>query len=85
MRVHARQQPTDVLATHPCGALAAWLVEVAVLLDAAIALPAVGDHPRARLDVRGNERVQRGGGRIGQDLHPAAPEPTRFGDLNGYA
>jgi len=56
-----------------------------VLLDAAIALPAVGDHPRARLDVRGNERVQRGGGRIGQDLHPAAPEPTRFGDLNGYA
>jgi len=27
------------------------------------------------------ERVQCGGGRVGQDLRPAAPEPTRLGDL----
>ena len=46
--------------------------------------PSVGDHPRARLYVFGDEGVQRGGRPIGQDRHPGPPEPAGLLDLNGH-
>ena len=33
----------------------------------------------------GDERVQRGGGRVGEDRHPAAPEPLGLVDLNCHS
>jgi len=60
-------------------------VGVAELVDALVAGPAVGDDPGAGLDVCGDERVERGGRAIGQDLHPGTPEPARLGDLNCHA
>ncbi len=38
-----------------------------------------------RLDVLGDEGVQRGGRPIGQDRHPGSPEPARLLNLNGHA
>ena len=38
-----------------------------------------------RLDVPGDERVQRGGGPVAQDRHPAPAVPTRLPDLYGHA
>src|SRR5512142_2005743 len=63
--------------------LTARLVGVAELADPAVAGPAVGDDPSARLDGVGDEAVQRRRGSVRHDLHPAAAVPTRFGDLNG--
>ena len=42
------------------------------LVDAGVPLPGVGDDRRPRLDVRGDEGVQRGTGGICEDRHPAA-------------
>ena len=38
----------------------------------------------ARLDVGGDERVQRGGGGVGQDRQPATAEPLGLFDLDGH-
>src|SRR5512135_1508130 len=65
--------------------LTARLVGVAELADPAVAGPAVGDDPSARLDGVGDEAVQRRRGSVRHDLHPAAAVPTRFGDLNGHS
>jgi hypothetical protein len=74
--VHRGQQLSGVLAAGAGGALTTRLVDIAELADAAVALPAVGDHPRSRFDVRGDERMQRRGRGVGDDLHPAPPEPA---------
>ena len=66
----------------PGGPLAAPLVDVAEFLQPPVALPAVGDDSRARLDMIGHERVQRDGRRVGQRPHPAPAKPRRFPDLH---
>ena len=53
--------------------------------DPVIAHPGVGDHRRARLDVAGEEGMQRAGRGIRQDVHPAAPVPSWLPDLDGDA
>ena len=59
------QQLAGVLPVGPGGALAPPVVDVAELVDAAVPLPCVGDHGRARLHVVGDEGVQRLRGRAG--------------------
>ena len=76
--VDSGEQLTGVLSAGASGPLAARLIGVAELVDTAVAGPAVGDHSRARLDVLGDEGVQRGGRPIGQDGYPGSPEPARF-------
>src|ERR1019366_2760702 len=83
--VHSGQQLAGVVPAGASRPLAAPVVGVAEPVDAAVALPGVGDHRRARLDVPGDEGVQRRGGSIGQDLHPAAPVPSWLPDLDGHA
>src|SRR5512144_2163016 len=77
-----REQVTGVHPASTCRTLAAWFVDVAELVDAAVALPAVGDDAGARLDVVGNEGMHRLGGPVGQDRHPCPAVPARFLDLN---
>jgi hypothetical protein len=83
--VHAGQQPAGVLPAGAGGPLAASFVEVAELADSGITLPAVGDDCGPRFNVAGDERVQRGGGPVGDDRHPAPAIPARFLDLDGHA
>ena len=80
--MHRGQELAGILPAGPGGPLAAPLVDVAEFLQPLVALPAVGDDSRARLDVIGHERVQRDGRRIGQRPHPAPAEPRRFPDLH---
>ena len=47
--------------------------------------PAVGDHPRARLDVVGEERTQLLGRGIEERRHAAAAESLGLGALDGDA
>jgi hypothetical protein len=75
----------QVLSASASGPPAARLIGVAELVDTAVAGPAVGDHPRARLDVLGEAGVQRGGRPIGQDRHPSSSVPVRLLNLNGHA
>ena len=55
--VHPRQQLPRILAAGLGGSLTARFAGVAELVDAGLALPTVGDDPRAGLDVIGDERV----------------------------
>ncbi len=55
--VHAGQQPVGVVTRQADSALATALPGVAEALDACVALPAIGDHRRARLDVFAHEPV----------------------------
>ena len=48
--MHRRKQLAGLLSAGPGGSLAASVVEVAELLQSAIALPAVGDARRAWFD-----------------------------------
>jgi hypothetical protein len=52
------EQLARVLPAGACGPLAARLVDVAELVDAAVALPSVGDDSGTRLNVFGDEGVQ---------------------------
>ena len=52
------EQFAGVLAPRASRPLTARLMDVAELVDAAVALPTVGDNPSARLDVLGHEGVQ---------------------------
>ena len=56
------------------GALAAPIMRVADLVDAQVTGPSVGDHRGPWGDVVGDERVQRAGGAIRDDAHPAPSE-----------
>ena len=51
----------------------------------AVGLPAVGDHPRARLDVLKQKRAQRLGGSVGNRDHPTAPESHGFLALDRHS
>src|SRR5664280_499976 len=55
---------------------------VAEPFDPAVALPAVGDDGAARLDVRGDERVQAGRRGIRDDAHPDPAVATGLVDLD---
>ena len=79
------QQLAGVLPAGAGGPLAAPDMGITEPGDPVVAHPAVGDHRRARLDVAGEEGVQRAGRGVGQDLHPAAPVPPRLPDLDGHA
>src|SRR5665811_672515 len=72
--VHAGQQLADVLAQRLGGALAAPIMGVAGLVDAQVTGPSIGDYRGPRGDVVGDERVQRAGGAIRDDAHPAPSE-----------
>src|SRR5680860_881577 len=76
------EQFTGVLPASASGPLTAGFVGVAEFVDAAVAGPAVGDHPRAWLDVFGDEGMQRPGRPVGQDRHPGPAVPARFFELN---
>jgi hypothetical protein len=56
------------------GALAESSVDVAELVHAVVALPRVGDHSRARLNVIADERVQGASGSVGDRRNAAAPQ-----------
>lgn len=83
--VDAGQQLAGVVPAGASGPLAARLVGVAEVVDAAVAPPPVGDDVRPRLDVRGDEGVQRGGGAIAQDRHPGPAVSSRLLDLDCHA
>ena len=72
--VHAGQQRADVLAQRLGGALAAPIMRIAGLVDAQVTGPSIGDYRGPRGDVVGDERVQRAGGAIRDDAHPAPSE-----------
>jgi len=76
------QQLAWIVASCPRGPLAAPVVNVAERVQPGVALPAVRDDPRARLDVILHERVQRSGRCIGQRKHPAPAESSRFTNLH---
>ena len=76
--VHCGQQLARVVAAGAGRALAAPLVDIAEPGQPVVAHPGAGDHPRARLDMAGHERVQRGRGRVGQDGHPAPADSPRL-------
>ena len=65
--MHSRQQLSGVVTADTRGPLAAPVTGVAQPLDPGVALPAVGDHGGAWLDVCGEERVQGRGGGVGDD------------------
>jgi hypothetical protein len=81
--VHRGQQLAGIVPAGAGGALAAPVVEVAQLLQPAVALPGVGDDPRARLDVyRSRKRATRRprrqtAARSGTGRAPSAREPRR--------
>lgn len=83
--MHGGQQLTGVFAAGPGGALAAPVVDVAELVNAAVALPGIGDHGRARLHMVGDEGVQRQGGRVRHRRHPTPAQPLRLPDLDSDA
>jgi hypothetical protein len=56
--VYHGQQLAGVLAAGTGGKLAAWVVDVAELVDTAVARPPVGNDVRAGLDVVGEEAAQ---------------------------
>lgn len=80
--VHTGQQFARVLPERASGSLAAGVVDVAELVDAAVAGPTVGDHRGAGLDVVGDERVQRLGRSIHQWDHPASAQAFGRGYLD---
>jgi hypothetical protein len=53
--------------------------------DSVVTLPAVGDHGRAHGDVFGQKGPQAGGGRIGQQRHPAPSIALWRFELHGHA
>src|SRR5262249_16402734 len=61
--------------------LAAPLVDVAEPGQPVVAHPGIGDDGRPRLDMAGDERVQRGGGPISQQRHAAPADPLRLLDF----
>ena len=77
--VHCGQQLAGILPAGLGGALAAPVVDVAELAQAAVALPGVSDHRRARLNVIGDKGVLRLGGGIGQRRYPA---PAHVSNIN---
>jgi hypothetical protein len=83
--VNTGKELPGILPAGSSGPLAARFVCVAEHVDAAVALPAVGDDPRTRLDLPGDERVQRGGGAIAQGRHPGPAVSSRFLDLHSDA
>src|SRR5664280_850292 len=82
--VHPRQERARILSAGQCSPLATPIVDVSEAIDPAIALPSVSDHCGAWLDMGGHERAQRGGGRIGEDRHPAPAEPLGLLDLDRH-
>jgi hypothetical protein len=56
-----RQQLVRVVSASPCSSLATTVVNVSELLQTAVPLPAVRDHPGAWFDVVRNERMERAG------------------------
>ena len=64
------------------GPLAAPLMGVAEPGQPVVAHPGIGDDLRARLDVVGDEGMQRGGGPVSQQRHAAPADPFRLGDLH---
>ena len=83
--MHRWQERAGVLAAGSGRPLATSVMDIADLLEPAVARPAVGDHRRARLNVICHEGVQRGGRRIGQRQHPAPADAFRRLDLHGDA
>ena len=83
--VDAGEQAVGVLAAEARCALAVPFAGVAEILDAAVALPGVGDDRGAGADVVGDEGVQRSGGRVGKDRHPAPPEPLGLPNLDSHS
>ena len=80
--VHRGQQLARVLTAGAGRALAAPLVDIAEPGQPVIAHPGVGDDRRARLNMAGDERVQRGRRPVRQQRHPAPADPLRPFDLH---
>src|SRR3974390_3894895 len=70
-----------VVAAGAGGPLAAPLVDIAEPGQPVVAHPRGGDDRHAGPDGPGDERVQRGGGPVGQHRHPAPADPSRLPDL----
>ena len=83
--MHRRQERARILAAGSGRPLATSGMDIAELLEPAVARPAIGDHRRARRNVICHEGVQRGGRRIGQRQHPAPADAFRRLDLHGDA
>src|SRR5215472_3428146 len=83
--VHPGQQRARILSAGAGRALAAPPMAIAEPSQPVIAHPGVGDHRRSGLDMAGNEWVQRCGGPVADDLHPATPVPVRLPDLDCHA
>ena len=83
--MHAGEQCTASSPRAERGPLAVRLVDVAQLVDAAVAGPAIGDDPRPRLDVRSDKGVERVSRTVTKKRHPAAPIPSRLLPLDSHA
>ena len=83
--VYGGKQLAGLLSAGSSRPLAAPVVDVAELLQSAIALPAVGYDRRARFDVIRYEPVQRGPRCIRDRCDPTPAHPFRLPDFDRYA